>query len=302
MMEYAFVETVYKKIKRDLLAEIYRYATKGGGSLFCRGGDLISAAPLTTGVHEPPLAALIDYYAQNGFNDCLIDIGANIGLTSCQSGHRFSEVHMYEPNPLCCLVLEANARMALDQGRFTIHKIGLGGSDKDVTLTVPRHNWGGAFVRDEENSYDESQLANKDGLRRIEANNYFYVDISIKNTAHELGGLFNRLAEKSLKNVVIKIDVEGYETSVLAGIAQALPDDMRLRIIFESWAPALKIQPILALFGDRAKAFKLEEINYNRRLPAPFKQLSLIGKTNIITKLVPVVEGDRARDIVLEIG
>ncbi|MCB5946059.1 hypothetical protein [Acidocella sp. KAb 2-4] len=88
----------------------------------------------------------------------------------------------------------------------------------------------------------------------------------------------------------------------MAGIAQALPEDMRLRIIFESWAPALKIQPILALFGDRAKAFKLEEINYNRRLPAPFKQLSLIGKTNIITKLVPVVEGDRARDIVLEIG
>jgi hypothetical protein len=63
-----------------------------------RGGDVISMTSISNGVYEPHIKFLIDYLAEK-------DIGLlnrhrrNIGLTSCQSGRNFREIHMFEPNP-----------------------------------------------------------------------------------------------------------------------------------------------------------------------------------------------------------
>ena len=45
--------------------------------------------------------------------DFLIDIVANIGMTSVQSGLCFKEVHLYEPNPECISILKLNLHRAL---------------------------------------------------------------------------------------------------------------------------------------------------------------------------------------------
>ncbi len=97
------------------------------------------------GVHEPELIALLGYLSGHGFSDFLIDIGANIGLVSCQCGEYFKEVHMFEPNPLCCHILEVNSTMALSNLKSKIYPYGLGDENKSSVLTVPRHNWGGCI-------------------------------------------------------------------------------------------------------------------------------------------------------------
>ena len=61
---------------------------------------------IANGVYEPHIKFLIDYLAEKGYSDFLIDIGANIGLTSCQSGNSFKEIHMFEPNPDCVNILK----------------------------------------------------------------------------------------------------------------------------------------------------------------------------------------------------
>jgi FkbM family methyltransferase len=175
--------------------------------LFLRNNDIISADPATSGLWEPHLTALIKSFVDNGYNDFFIDIGANIGLTSCQNGQDFKYVHMFEPNPLCRSILEVNAAITLDESCFKIHPYGLGEADKTVLLSVPKRNWGGAFVNDSENSYTSKVLANKDGFKDLRTENYLDVEIKIKNTSNELKMIFKELSEKGLKKGVIKIDV-----------------------------------------------------------------------------------------------
>ena len=143
--------------------------TRKSLSLFTRGRDIISTGPVLDGVHEPALTSLIRKYAQDGYSDFLIDIGANIGLTSCQNGDSFREVHMYEPNWMCCNILEVKSKIAITSSEFEIHKYGLGKENKTCTLTIPRHNWGGGFIKDAGNSYSDKVLAAKDNFTSLEA-------------------------------------------------------------------------------------------------------------------------------------
>ena len=68
-----------------------------------------------------------------------IDIGANIGLISCQCGHLFGEVHMYEPNPIILKILEANSMLSLDEN-YTIHPYALSDNEGFTDLTIPKSN------------------------------------------------------------------------------------------------------------------------------------------------------------------
>ncbi|MGE5475606.1 MAG: FkbM family methyltransferase [Bacteroidales bacterium] len=302
LTDFRSEQTMWSIWKESFLRRAFRKATRKSSNLFLRGRDLISVHPQILGMHEPELTKLIDYLAANGHGDYLIDIGANIGLTSCQSGNGFRVVHMYEPNPLCCHILEVNATIALDAGRFFIHPLGLGDRDKAVRLTVPKHNWGGAFVRDEANSYDPSILASKDGFAKLHADNYFEVDIKIADTAAELGGLFAQLAAEGLRNGVIKIDVEGYEPVVLAGIAKALPPDASVAVIFESWDHNFDIASALAAFQGRATAYKLAtHLPWKRHWPKFLRTLALIAKRKVPTTVEPNSGDDWMGDIILKV-
>ncbi len=74
---------------------IFRKITKNSLQLFLRGKDIISVSPQTCGFHELGLTTLISSIAENGASDFLIDIGANIGLTSCQNGNDFKRVFLF---------------------------------------------------------------------------------------------------------------------------------------------------------------------------------------------------------------
>jgi FkbM family methyltransferase len=290
-------------LKAELRSTLFRKTTLKSRNLFLRGRDIISVGPQVIGEHEPELTALIDSFSKEGYGDFFIDIGANIGLTSCQNGSQFKEVHMYEPNPLCCHILEVNARIALDPSAYAIHPFGLGDSDKTALLTIPKKNWGGAFVRDSGNSYNDTLLARKDGFGLLDKKNYFDVEITIKDTSAELANLFQSLLKKGLKDGVIKIDVEGYEPAVLKGIASAFPKEMRAYIVFESWDQNFQIQEILEAFHGRAVVGKLSRYApYNKNWSTLAKLVSLAFKWSIETKLEKITNSNYRGDIVLKVN
>jgi len=299
---FAYEQTALQLISADLRRRTFQRITRDSTNLFLRGRDIISVSPQVFGTHEPALTRLIETFAREGQGDFLIDIGANIGLTSCQNGSSFKAVHLFEPNPLCCHILAVNTRIALPAGQYQIHPYGLGESDKKVQLTVPRHNWGGAFVNDAANSYDAALLAGKDGLQQIHEQSYYTVDIEIRDTQTELQQLFRSLAERGLKNGVIKIDVEGYEPVVLAGIARAIPADMTVAVAFESWNANCKLDDTLAAFGGRAKGYKLvRRTPWRQEMPRLVKAACLLWNRKIVTTLEPITAGDCFGELVLKV-
>jgi FkbM family methyltransferase len=298
--DFRFRESSFSVVLGALKYNLFKFLTSKSLDFFLRGRDIISITPQVFGVHEQALTNFIKLTSESGYNDFLVDIGANIGLTSCQNGQGFKEVHMYEPNPLCCHILAVNATIALDKSKFTIHPVGLGDSDGQVKLTVPKHNWGGAFVNDSANSYSKDILAQKDGFEVINQENYFDVEIDIKESSTELQSLFKDLTARNLTKGVVKIDVEGYEVSVLKGLAKSLPLGTKAVVVFESWDKAFNIKEILDTFEGRATARQLyRHTPYNRAWPRLFKAMTLLLGLNFTTKLKPVDEKNCYGDVVL---
>ncbi len=259
--------------------------------------------PQIYGIHEEPLTNEIKHYAFMGYKDFLIDIGANIGLTSCQNGDDFIEVHMFEPNPLCCNILEVNSKITLNTAKFYINRYGLGDLNKKSILTVPKHNWGGAFVRDNINSYTDKILANKDGFDEILSKNYFDIDIVIKDAKTELQNLFNSLAEKGLNKGVVKIDVEGYEEVVLIGIANAIPLNMKIVIIFESWDENFNLTKIENAFNGKCKFKKINRlVPWRKGSKNITKILFLFLLPMIRYKITGIDDEGVTEDLILEIN
>jgi FkbM family methyltransferase len=235
------LERRLSKLRQSLFKRITRRAMP----LFLRGADIISTEPLINGSHEPEICALITYLAKHGHHQALIDIGANIGLISCQVGELFDTVHLFEPNPLALGVLRINARIALPDAHYLIHEYGLGARSERLQLYVPRNNWGGAFVRSADNQYDEDTLARKDLHQRFDAANYDLVDIRIEPVATALGAVLDSLRRTGPVRAVIKIDVEGFEKLIIAGIANIAAPTDDLFIIFENNQPGLDISDLL---------------------------------------------------------
>jgi len=198
-------------------------------------------SPQISGVYEEHLTKYVDEVASNGFSNFYIDIGANIGLSSSQSGGKFSKVICFEPNPLCVNVLKTNLSISLDEGQFKMNEYALGESDGAFDLYIPRHNWGGGFVRDH-NSYSDDILTSKDGFDELDNDNYIIKTIQVKKAEGVFQELFASLLSSGLTKGVIKIDVEGFEQTVISALGRALPQNIELVVIFENWDAELNLR------------------------------------------------------------
>lgn len=236
---------------------LYRRITRTALPLFVRGGDIISAGPMAVGSHEPQVAATLKHFAAEGFNKFLLDIGANIGLTTSAAGSYFDRVVLFEPNPLCLGILETNVAISLTSTAYEIRRYGLGRENSRLTLRVPRSNWGGAYIVSDDNAYSSQTLLAKDGFKKDDPQNYLSLEIDICNASDNLGRLFAELKEDGKSYGSVKIDVEGFETVVLQAIAETLPPDMGLSIIFEHWGDEFKSEKILSAFYGRAHLYAL---------------------------------------------
>ena len=258
-LNFRFARSAFSFLLDEFKIYLLRRLTISSLPIFLRGKDRISFGPLANGDHESHVNALINGVAAAGYSDFLIDIGANIGLTSCQSGNNFQEVHMYEPNPLCCKILEVNSSISLNTP-FFVHPFGLGSVAGSMKLMVPKDNWGGAFLVDEQNSYSAEVLAKKDGYKGIYESNYIAVTVQIKDGEVELSRLFSSLLKYERTSGVIKIDAEGFEPVILAAISSVLPPEFQVVVIYESWC-AGQTKSAKPLFEGRSRFFSFRQVN-----------------------------------------
>ncbi len=254
---YLVKETLKQKYSAKVKEHIYRWLTKDALPLFLRGQDNITFSPLVLGYHEIRVKQLIEHSAKNGYQDFFLDIGANIGLSSCQSGNLFKEVHCYEPNPDCFNILSVNTRISLSECRLHLNQFGLGAESAEKILYVPKGNWGGGFIHDKNNSYEDDQLGSKDGYSNFDSNNYNLVSIKIEQANQILENLFKNLESKNLTKGFIKIDVEGYEPLIVKSIAESLPDNFEVVILFECFTKNFSAEELLKHYKGRAMAYKL---------------------------------------------
>jgi len=291
--------TPFSFLKRRFEHSVFRKLTRKSLNIFLRGGDIISQGPLIDGIHESLITKFIGNIAENGMSDFLIDIGANIGLTSCQNGNGFKKVYCFEPNPLCVNILRTNLAISLSKGDFKIFDFALGDEDGEFDLYVPKHNWGGAFVKDG-NDYADDVLGKKDGFEGINLDNYIVNSVNVKNSEVVLSDLFASILEKHLYNGVIKIDVEGFERKVLLAIANTLPSSINVAIVFENWDPSFDLIEIKNSFKNRSVSllkFKKSITGTNKSRLRKYFEFILSGEKTHLER----IEGDETiiRDIVL---
>lgn len=279
------IESSVNFLIRLIKKKIFQFITKKSCPFFLRGDDMISIDPQIFGVHEKIVTKFIDSFSKNGYSDFFLDIGANIGLTSCQNGSKFKKVYMFEPNPLCCKILDVNCSIALNKENYNIYNYGLGNENKKNILTIPKKNWAGAFIKDELNAYSKETLAKKDQLNEYIDSNYFNLDIEIRDTKVELKNIFKELEIKKFNKGVIKIDVEGYESVILKGIANSIPANFQTIIIFENWDKNFNRDKILDYFNGRAELFKIKtDVPWKKSWPKAIKLLSFFIKGKFKTK------------------
>lgn len=241
--------------KNSLKQKLFQKLTNKALPVFLRGGDSITTDPSIFGYHEQPLISFITHLNEQGLSDFLIDIGANVGPISCQCGNLFSEVHMFEPNPIILKVLEANSMLSIES-KYTIHPYALSDIKGSADLTIPKNNWGGAHNDDDRNSYSESIILKKDNYTEKREDNYFKLQIEVEEAEKKFNELFSDLTLKNLSKGVIKIDVEGYEDVVLKALAKTIPPNFELLIISESWGESAGPSNVTDEFKHRSEIGK----------------------------------------------
>ena len=239
---------------KNLKYSLFKKLTRQAMPVFVRGGDLISIQPMAWGEYEPEVVELIKHWTDSGFNDFFLDIGANIGLISCQVGSWFKQIHVFEPNPDCVSLLGINVRSMLRHQSFEIHPYALGAQKEQLTLMVPFGNWGGAFIASSDNEYSPEVLAHKDGFSSFDPSQYQSHTVEVESASEVLSNLFASLKAQGLKKGVIKIDVEGFESLVLKAIASTVPEDVELMVIFENWNTSAP-KPLLAMRSQLSADF-----------------------------------------------
>jgi FkbM family methyltransferase len=253
--------------------------------------------------NEPEIKTLIEHYADAGYSDFLIDIGANIGLTSVQSGRKFKELHLYEPNPACYNILKVNTNILLAGHNYHIHEFGLGETSNILRFCIPHNNWGGAFVMSDGNAYSEQIQAAKDGHKEFDRSKYSISEVRIEPAESVMQALFDNLSERNLNAGIIKIDVEGYELTVLNAISKTLPAGMKAVVIFENWSDEINFSAVLRDLRGRGKLMKLVTIKHPIKiLPRWINTLLLLIRGSIDTVLMPSDSGSHVGGLVLEIS
>jgi len=132
----------------------------------------------------------------------VLDVGANIGNHSLYFAKVFNTVISFEPVPSNCWILQANAYLNKINNLILIQK---GLSDKNIKMAID------SSIR--ENTCNFVSEINKNSA------NQTVIDVSIGDEEIEILNLNKKIA-------MIKIDVEGHEPFVVAGLKKTIQKDM----------------------------------------------------------------------------
>ena len=204
--------TIFSKILRHFLeSQLTRLSqthARRRRQLAIFAHDYISTQIILDGLYEVDELELLTQWlnslqSNNIFSGMAVDVGANIGNHSLYFSDFFSEVLAFEPHPLTFKILSINTA---DACNVKCMNCGLSSSEGTAALVIDGRNMSGARV--EQKSYDASTII----LLR-----------SLDSVLSEISGMPVRL---------MKIDVEGHESEVLAGAEETIREHQPI-ILFE---------------------------------------------------------------------
>jgi FkbM family methyltransferase len=152
-----------------------------------------------------------------------IDIGANTGLTSIPIAKLGYETIAFEPNPYALSQLARNLSLN-SPVKYCLFPFALGNSSKNIEyiqLFSPPGNLGATSI-------------NSEWSPGLVKNNTVITPITSLDRV--IGSIFTQEKLKSFLNILIKMDVEGFEDEVVIG-ARNLIDSRRPIILFENNPP-----------------------------------------------------------------
>lgn len=191
-------------------------------ALACFPLDSIGREIVSDGFYERELlSALFDVvfadWRQRFAGSVAIDVGANIGNHSCYFAPRFARVHAFEVNPTAAHLLEAN--VAFNRYRnVRVHSFGL----SDTPGTLP---------------FEEFQGGNLGRSRFLDENAQGTEAAAVRQLPVEVFDRIEADLALDLPVGLVKIDVEGFERRVIAGMAGMLSREQPF-VLFESQAGA----------------------------------------------------------------
>lgn len=174
--------------------------------------DLVGRAIFLVGDLDPKITWVLDRVVAEG--DTVLDVGANLGLVSLKMARRVGvngRVLAFEPSPSILPYLRATVE-ANPVPEIDVAPIALGRRRAEMALAVPSGNAGGASLLS----------TRRDG----------------KMFTVQVRRLASVLSEMAITSVdVMKIDVEGFEVEVLAGLLDDPAAPRPNFILFEELAP-----------------------------------------------------------------
>ena len=225
--EYQYEQGLLHKLYFRQSLNIFRKLVHQNANYYLKPTDIISHRPTLFGYHEPHLEGLFELVSKT-HNDFLLDIGANVGLSSVICGSNFTEIHCVEPNKTLSKILGVNLEISGLSYKSKIHNVGLGKETTVEELWIPRNNFGGAFIP-RGNAYD----GNNDTVQRLAREEHIVQEIRVVESNIWFSDLF--ASHGHWANGLVKIDVEGFEMPIFQSILRTLPKHVSLVVIMENF-------------------------------------------------------------------
>lgn len=230
------------------------------GLLAVPSSDAANVAYLSDGVlPEAGTLSVVERLLPKG--GCFVDIGANVGLFTLFAGQHVGErgrVVAFEPTPTTLQALHTTIWVNGLRGRVTVHEVAAGATSSQALLYLS------------ETSGHNSLVARQGGEQRIE--------VPVVRVDDLLDGLAVDM---------VKIDVEGWELSVLEGLSRTIAANPDIVVIVE-YAPSIiaKSGIDVQTWLQQLKKYKLKifEIDENAGAVRPLRSRGLeeVGSINLL--------------------
>ena len=198
-------------------------ATTWGGRLLVPAEDLSLMPELVArGTYDVPFTAFVQQHIRPG--DVAIDVGANVGLFTLLLAHQVAErgrVVAYEPNPQLVAILRDNVAMNWLADRVEVVPRAASAAAGSARLQASRRFQMLSTIRTEEDALRSG--ARTDTVETI--------DVRAEPLDAQIGR-FERID-------LVKVDVEGAEEQVFAGMSGLLASGVVRRVCFEMIRPSI---------------------------------------------------------------
>ena len=193
----ALRKSAYRKFCRRNKGREFVVDTKYGARMKLVIGDRVDNDIYVKGEFEPSVSSIVTLLAQE--SDCFVDVGCNIGYYSCLFGklNEGASVYAIEPNPEVLIRTKENLGLNGIKNAFTYNA---GVSSKPGTLKL--------YVHSGRHSLSSFAYQPRHGEKG-----------KIKEYEVQVDKLMNIVPPSSIHGAFLKVDTEGYEQKVFAGIS-----------------------------------------------------------------------------------